>query len=120
MTRASEGPGVRAVVAGILVVVGCTTVASPGPRGPTVPGSTPAPATSPVQQTAPAVGVRGRDWGAAAVVEQPPGNTEATLTPYQGPGSLGHPQHYQGGQADLLDVAASPDLLVAVGYLARD
>jgi hypothetical protein len=36
------------------------------------------------------------------------------------PGSLGHPQHYQGGEADLLGIAASGDRLVAVGYLARD
>jgi hypothetical protein len=67
-----------------------------------------------------APGIRGRDWGTAAVVEPPPGIPGATLTPYENSNSLGHPQHYQGGQANLLDVAGSDGLLVAVGYLARD
>ena len=50
------------------------------------------------------------------MVEAPPGNT-ATLEPYANPGSLGHPMHYQGGQADIVDLVAYGDGFVAGGFL---
>ena len=56
------------------------------------------------------------DWGKADVVDAPPGDATATTPPYINPGSLGHPEAYQGGQADLLDVALTSVGLVAVGY----
>ena len=56
------------------------------------------------------------DWGKADVVDAPPGDATETTPPYINPGSLGHPQAYQGGQADLLDVALTSVGLVAVGY----
>jgi hypothetical protein len=55
--------------------------------------------------------VLGRDW-AKATVESPAGN-DASIPPNRGP----HPQHFQGGQADLLDVTTGGPGLVAVGYL---
>lgn len=59
------------------------------------------------------------DWGKAELVEQP-GNGAETTPPYVNPGSLGHPQHYQGGQADLLALAPAAHELVAVGYLSQN
>ena len=56
------------------------------------------------------------DWGKADVVDAPPGDATETTPPYINPGSLGHPEAYQGGQADLLDVALTSVGLVAVGY----
>ena len=56
------------------------------------------------------------DWGKADVVDAPPGDATATTPPYINPGSLGHPGAYQGGQAELLDVALTSVGLVAVGY----
>ena len=76
------------------------------------------PSTAPTPE--PTTHVLGLDWGKADVVDAPPGNSTATTTPYENPGSLGHPQHYQGGQADLLDVASTAHGLVAVGFLDRD
>ena len=49
-------------------------------------------------------------------MDAPPGDATATTPPYINPGSLGHPEAYQGGQADLLDVALTTVGLVAVGY----
>ena len=63
--------------------------------------------------------VLGRDWGGAALVEQPPGDPLATIPPYEGPGSLGHPGHYQGGEASVRDVAAGGPGFVAVGYVVE-
>jgi hypothetical protein len=62
----------------------------------------------------------GRDWVEAGVVDPGEGDPTRTTPPYTNPGSLGHPGAYQGGQADLLDVASGPVGLFAVGYLARD
>ena len=62
----------------------------------------------------------GRDWGKANVVDAGGGDATHSTPPYVNPGSLGHPQAYQGGQADLLDVTNGPLGLLAVGYLARD
>jgi hypothetical protein len=61
--------------------------------------------------------VLGRDWGTATLVEQPPGDPLATIPPYDGPGSLGHPGHYQGGMASVRDVAEGGPGFVAVGYI---
>lgn len=63
--------------------------------------------------------VYGLDWAKAAV-DAGAGNPNQTTPPYTNPGSLGHPAHYQGGQADLLDVAPAAGHLVAVGYLAKN
>jgi hypothetical protein len=65
-------------------------------------------------------GVTGRDWAKAGLVEPGEGDPTRTTPPYVNPGSLGHPQAYQGGQADLLDISQGGPGLVAVGYLARD
>jgi hypothetical protein len=78
----------------------------------------PPPSVSPTPE--PTSHVLGLDWGKADVVDAPPGDATATTPPYENPGSLGHPQHYQGGQADLLDVTSTSQGLVAVGYLDRD
>lgn len=78
----------------------------------------PGPTTSAPESLQP--GVIGRDWAKAGLVEPGDGDPTRTTPPYVNPGSLGHPQAYQGGQADLLDVAAGGPGLVAVGYLARD
>jgi hypothetical protein len=101
----------------------CTpTVTEPttAPGGSAAAGGSGAPTVSATPTGPVGPWVKGRDWGAASVVEPPAGNPNATTTPYVNPGSLGHPQHYQGGQADLLDVASDGGLMVAVGYLARD
>jgi hypothetical protein len=90
-------------------VPGASSTASTGSSEPSA-APTPEPTTH----------VLGLDWGKADVVEAPPGDALATTTPYKFPGSLGHPQHYQGGQADLLDVASTRHGLVAVGFLDKD
>jgi hypothetical protein len=64
--------------------------------------------------------VIGRDWVEAGVIDAGEGDATTTTPPYTNPGSLGHPGAYQGGQADLLDVASGRLGLFAVGYLARD
>jgi hypothetical protein len=88
---------------------------------PTVSPSMPSLGGSPTAAAASHVpGVVGRDWGEAGIVPLAGGDPMATTPPYVNPGSLGHPQAYQGGQADLLDVASAGGTLVAVGYLARD
>ena len=82
-----------------------------------------APTTSPTSSEAPdpsytaPPGVLGRDWGPAALVEPPPGDPLATIPPYEGPNSLGHPGHYQGGEASVRDVASGGPGFVAVGYV---
>jgi hypothetical protein len=87
----------------LLVACGTATpTASPGGPGPSA-------------MTPP--GVLGRDWGRAAWVEQPPGDPLATTPPYDDPGSLGHPGHYQGGMASVRDVAAGGPGFVGVGYI---
>jgi hypothetical protein len=60
-------------------------------------------------------GVFGHDWEKAELVEQPPGDPLRTQDPFGG--GLGHPAHYQGGQADVLDVVAGGPGYVAVGFL---
>ena len=66
-----------------------------------------------------APGVLGRDWGGAPLIGAPAGDPLATIPPYNGPGSLGHPGHYQGGEASVRDVAAGGPGFVAVGYVAE-
>jgi hypothetical protein len=78
------------------------------------------PAASPSGATATSSPEIGRDWAEAGVVDPGEGDPTRTIPPYSNPGSLGHPGAYQGGQADLLDVAGGPPGLFAVGYLARD
>jgi hypothetical protein len=90
------------------------TASSPG----SVPASTGS--TPPSRPASRLPGVVGRDWAKAGLVEAGEGDPTRTTPPYVNPGSLGHPQAYQGGQADLLDVTAGAPDLVAVGYLARD
>ena len=108
--------GLLAVVA--LVVAACGLSSPSGTPG-TAASSVPSPST-PEPTPEPTTHVLGLDWGKADVVDQPPGAATGTTTPYENPGSLGHPQHYQGGQADLLDVANTSRGLVAVGFLDRD
>jgi hypothetical protein len=107
----------------------CLAVVTSGCAGPSQPTTIasfvqstrpPAESSSPSAAGSHQPGVVGRDWAKAASVEPPPGDPTATTPPYVNPGSLGHPQHYQGGQADLLDVATAGAPLVAVGYTARD
>lgn len=75
---------------------------------------------TPLPTPEPTTHVLGIDWGKADVVDAPPGDATSTTPPYVNPGSLGHPQAYQGGQADLFDVTVTTVGLVAVGYLDRD
>ena len=93
----------RGRVVGVLVVA---VVAAACGTAPAPSGATPEPTSH----------VLGLDWGKADVVDAPPGDATETTPPYINPGSLGHPQAYQGGQADLLDVALTSVGLVAVGY----
>ena len=71
---------------------------------------------TPIGTPEPTTHVLGLDWGKADVVDAPPGDPTHTTPPYINPGSLGHRQAYQGGQADLLDVALTSVGLVAVGF----
>lgn len=111
------------LAASVILVVACgsaTPSGSPaaisgGPSG--APASAAATAAATAQPTSHVLGL---DWGKADVVEAPPGDATATTPPYDDSGSLGHPQAYQGGQADLFDVTSTSVGLVAVGYLARD
>lgn len=111
MIRSSgaRGPLGVAVLLGVLSLGACSPVSPTGPASPTASGAT---ASGPI-----APGVLGRDWGGAALVEQPPGDPLATTPPYEGPGSLGHPGHYQGGMASVRDVAQGGPGFVAVGYI---
>jgi hypothetical protein len=79
-------------------------------------GCSPAPIATATATPEPTTHVLALDWGKADVVDAPPGDATASTPPYINPGSLGHPEHYQGGQADLLDVALTSVGLVAVGY----
>jgi hypothetical protein len=63
------------------------------------------------------IGLLGRDWAEAELVEQPPGDPLRTLEPNDHPGGLGHPGRYQGGQADVRDVLMGSSVNAAVGYL---
>lgn len=114
-----------ATLAGFLVIVSACGGTPASPTAST-PGSAPAatgsaPASQPASQPASREpGVIGRDWAKAGTVEVGGGDPTQTTPPYVNPGSLGHPQAYQGGQADLLDVAVGGPGLVAVGYLVRD
>jgi hypothetical protein len=101
-----------------------TAGAACAPLASTSSSSSPAAGATAIVSSSPSESpVIGRDWAEAQLVEQPAGGAQTT-TPYVNPGSLGHPQHYQGGEADLLGVAGDGmgdrARLVAVGYLARD
>jgi hypothetical protein len=74
-------------------------------------------APTPIPSGPSATDVLGRDWAEADVVEQPPGDPLRTLEPNDHPGGLGHPGRYQGGQADVRDVAAGGPGYAAVGYV---
>ena len=113
--------------AGLLALCAILAAGCGAPSASGVPGASSAasgasapsgPSTAPTPE--PTTHVLGLDWGKADVVDAPPGNATATTPPYENPGSLGHPQHYQGGQADLLDVTSTTHGLVAVGFLDRD
>jgi hypothetical protein len=95
-----------------LAVAGCL---APAPSG--TPARVP-PSTEPSAALGPAV--LGRDWAKVDLVDAGDGDATQTTPPYENPGSLGHPQAYQGGQADLLDVVNGPLGLIAVGWLSRD
>jgi hypothetical protein len=111
--------GLLAVVALVATACGLSSPSgSPGTPGASAPSATPAPTLASTPE--PTTHVLGLDWGKADVVDAPPGAANGSTTPYENPGSLGHPQHYQGGQADLLDVANTSQGLVAVGFLDRD
>lgn len=71
---------------------------------------------APSAPAASAAAVLGRDWQKVAAVEAPASNG-ATPAPYENPGSLGHPMHYQGGQADIVDVVPYRAGFVAGGFL---
>ena len=62
-------------------------------------------------------GPPGLDWVEAARVERPEGMaaTPPSIPPVGNAGGLGHPGHFS-GQGNPLDVAASRDQLIAVGY----
>jgi hypothetical protein len=93
-----------AVVAAIVLVASCgPTARSTGPISPTASAVAPA-------------GVLGRDWQRVEAVDAPPGSS-ATVRPYENPDGLGHPMHYQGGQADIVDVVAYGEGFVAGGFL---
>jgi hypothetical protein len=100
--RRSIGGGL--MLAGV-IAVGCSPMAPTTSAG--VPG----------QSLAASPGVIGRDWGPAPLVEPPPGDPVATIPPFEGPNSLGHPGHYQGGEASVRDVASGGPGFVAVGYV---
>src|SRR4051812_13161860 len=102
-------PG-RAAAAGaaLILVAGC------GSAGPSrTPSEAPA---STASAAATGVAILGRDWQQVDAVEAPAGSGPPP-PPYENPGSLGHPMHYQGGQADIVDVAAYGDGFVAGGFL---
>ena len=121
MIRPHRPAAVPAILLVATVMGGCgSTAPSAGGTGSPSPGGPAVPSSRAVTTPAATRGEIGRDWVEAAVVEQPAGDPTATTPPYQNPGSLGHPAHYQGGQADLLDVVQGGPGLVAVGYLDRD
>jgi len=99
-----------------LIAAGCGTAPAPSGVTPSA-GASGSPGTSSAAATPePTTHEVAFDWGKADVVDAPPGDATETTPPYINPGSLGHPQAYQGGQADLLDVALTSVGLVAVGY----
>jgi hypothetical protein len=108
--------GLLAVVA--LVATACGLSSPSGTPGTAATSSPSAPSSASTPE--PTTHELGLDWGKADVVDAPPGDANGSTTPYENSGSLGHPQHYQGGQADLLDVATTSHGLVAVGFLDRD
>jgi hypothetical protein len=99
----------------LVCLVGAACAPPPSSPGPT--GSSTLAKAAPTAITSPEIG---RDWAEAGVVDPGEGDPMATTPPYANPGSLGHPGAYQGGQADLLDVASGRLGLFAVGYLARE
>jgi len=103
--RSRDHDPLRVAVLIALVLLGGCSVVTPTSPASLLPSPPPEP------------GVLGRDWGQAALVEQPPGDPLATVPPYEGPGSLGHPGHYQGGMASVRDVAQGGPGFVAVGYI---
>ncbi|MGH2406987.1 MAG: WD40/YVTN/BNR-like repeat-containing protein [Candidatus Limnocylindrales bacterium] len=52
-------------------------------------------------------------------VQQPSGDPLFTAPPISFPNGSGHPGHYQGGQADLVDVVAGGPGLVTAGFFDR-
>src|SRR6185436_17406455 len=88
-----------------LIAAGCGTAPAPSGVTPSA-GASGSPGTSsPAATPEPTTHEVAFDWGKADVVDAPHGDATETTPPYINPGSLGHPQAYQGGQADLLDVA---------------
>lgn len=116
MRRAGRGAALLVVAGMATAMTGC---GSTGPTATLTP-SPPGPATTGTATPSASHREIGRDWAEAAVVEQPAGDPTITTPPYQNPGSLGHPGHYQGGEADLLDVGQGGPGLIAVGFLDRD
>jgi hypothetical protein len=102
-SRSRRSHGIAVLLAGVAVVA-CSSV-------------TPSTSPSPALASPPAPGILGRDWGEAAVVEAPGGDPLATVPPYDQPGSLGHPGHYQGGMASVRDVTPGGPGYVAIGYI---
>jgi len=94
-----------------MLLAACAGCAAAPPRSPS-----PEAVASPSPTTPPILGV---DWLRIYDVEQPAGNALTSPPPITHPGGSDHPAHYQGGQADLVDVVAGGPGLVAVGFFDR-
>jgi hypothetical protein len=110
--RFTPHPGALLLLAAVCAACSATTLPSTSPSGgPASPSAAP---TGSAPPTAPPV--LGVDWEKIYDVEQPAGNPLITPPPITHPNGSDHPGHYQGGQADLVDVVAGGPGLVAVGF----
>jgi hypothetical protein len=98
-----------------IALAGCASTPHPSPATAAVSPSG-APTASP-GPTGPAI--LGVDWVKIYDVQQPGGDPLFTAPPITFPNGSGHPGHYQGGQADLVDVVAGGPGLVTAGFFDR-